>query len=131
MSGSGFISLWHLWGLGSIVLWMSSMYYWRSTITRIPASIPWTGFKDEPFSKPRAWIRELFAGLSTLHEGYFTVSWPFPPPPPYSPPPPVPSSLFSVFLSLISFLGDSFHSFFFKHLTNYKKNARGTIAGWI
>lgn len=75
MSGSGFILLWHLWGLGSIVLSLSSLYYyWHSTITRIPASIPWAGVKDEAFSKPRAWIREFFAGSSTLHEGYFTVS---------------------------------------------------------
>lgn len=50
------------------------MYYWRSTITRIPGSIPWVGFRDEAFSKPRAWIRELSAGLTTVHEGYATVS---------------------------------------------------------
>lgn len=74
MSGNT-ISLWHLWGLGSIVLSLSSIvFYWRSTITRIPGSIPWVGFRNEAFSKPRAWIRELSAGLSTVHEGYATVS---------------------------------------------------------
>lgn len=69
------ISLWHLWGLGSIILSLSSIvYYWRSTITRIPGSIAWVGIRDEAFSKPRAWIRELSAGLSTVHEGYATAS---------------------------------------------------------
>ena len=77
MSGSVFISLKCFWGLG-IVLSLGSLYYWHSTTTRIPASIPWTGIKDEPFSKLRAWIRETFAGLSTLHEGYLTVSSPIP-----------------------------------------------------
>lgn len=77
MSGSA-ISLWHFWGLGLIVLSLSSIvYHWHSTITRIPGSIAWVGVRDEAFSKPRAWIRELFAGLSTVHEGYVTVS-PFP-----------------------------------------------------
>lgn len=57
------------------MLSLSSLYfYWHSTITRIPTSIPWAGVKDEAFSKPRAWIREFFAGSSTLLEGYFTVS---------------------------------------------------------
>lgn len=50
------------------------MYYWRSTITHIPGSIAWVGIRDEAFSKPRAWIRELSAGLSTVHEGYATAS---------------------------------------------------------
>lgn len=50
------------------------MYYWRSTIIRIPGSIAWVGIRDEAFSKPRAWIRELSAGLSTVHEGYATAS---------------------------------------------------------
>lgn len=69
------ISLWHLWVLGSIILSLSIIvYYWRSTITRVPGSIAWVGVRDEAFSKPRAWIRELSAGLSTVHEGYATVS---------------------------------------------------------
>lgn len=75
MSGNT-ISLWHLWGLGSILLLLSSIvYYWRSTITRIPGSIAWVGVRDEAFSRPRAWIRELSAGLSTVHEGYAAASF--------------------------------------------------------
>lgn len=75
MSANSFLSLWHLWGLALIVLSMSGLYYyWHATISRVPASIPWVGVKDEAFSKPRAWIREFFAGSSTLIEGYFTVS---------------------------------------------------------
>lgn len=74
MTASDFLSLWHLSWLGSIVLSLTSLYYWRSTMNSIPASIPWAGLKDEAFSKPRAWLREFVAGLSTLHEGYFTVS---------------------------------------------------------
>lgn len=67
------ITLWPLWGLGTLVLSFGSIvYYWRTAIT-FPASIPLIGVRNEVLSKPRAWIRELTAGLTTLHEGYFTV----------------------------------------------------------
>ena len=68
------IYLWSLWGLGSIVLSLGSIAYcWSTTTSRFPASIPWAGARNEVFSRPRAWIRELSAGLTTVHEGYFTV----------------------------------------------------------
>lgn len=67
------ITLWPLWGLGTLALSLGSIvYYWR-TAMNFPASIPLIGVRTEVLSKPRAWIRELTAGLATLHEGYFTV----------------------------------------------------------
>lgn len=67
------IVLWPLWGLGTLILSLTSMfYYWHSAIS-FPASIPLVGVRNEVLSKPRAWIRELKAGLATLHNGYFTV----------------------------------------------------------
>lgn len=67
------IILWPLWGLGTLVLSLTSIfYYWHIAIS-FPASIPLVGVRNEVLSKPRAWIRELNAGLATLHNGYFTV----------------------------------------------------------
>lgn len=67
------ITLWPLCGLGTLVLSLTSIvFYWRIAIS-IPASIPVVGVRNEVLSKTRAWIRELTAGLATLHEGYFTV----------------------------------------------------------
>lgn len=68
------ISLWHLWGLSSIFLSLSSIvYYWRSITSRFPTSVPWAGVRNEAFSKSRAWIREFSAGLATVQDGYLTV----------------------------------------------------------
>ena len=90
MSGNNaifFYSLWqHLWGwLGGasiVLLLLSSIivvkYYWRFTTIHIPRSIAWVGVRDdEIFSRVRAWIRELTAGLSTVHEGYAKASFLF------------------------------------------------------
>lgn len=67
------ITLWSIWALGTLVLSLITVvYYWRISIS-LPASIPTVGIRSEVFSKTRAWIRELTAGLATLHEGYFTV----------------------------------------------------------
>lgn len=68
----------YVWNLAALVLTVGLVFYvWELTSrlpASIPSSIPWVGLRNEFFSKPKAWIRELRAGLSTLQDGYVTVS---------------------------------------------------------
>ena len=43
-------------------------------MAKVPQSVPWAGLRKEVFSKTRANMRELTAGLSTLKIGYNQVA---------------------------------------------------------
>lgn len=53
-------------------------------LTRIPASIPWIGLRNEPFSRIGACGREIFSGLERMKAGYELVSSFLTLAPPYS-----------------------------------------------
>ena len=61
--------------LGFLSLALAWLSYSRLPwpVSDLPSSIPWVGRRNEVFSKLRACIREVFAGLRTLSEGYVTV----------------------------------------------------------
>lgn len=48
------------------------LFSWK-TIGNFPKSLKWAGRRDETFSRTRACIRELFAGLRSLNSGYDRV----------------------------------------------------------
>ena len=50
----------------------------KVVMSKVPQSVPWAGLRKEVFSKTRACIREVTAGLRTLKIGYNQVSKPFP-----------------------------------------------------
>lgn len=62
-------------GTGALVLLrMAKEFYEEIKRSRLPASIPWVGVRDnEAFPKIRAWMREFTAGLTTIEEGYTKV----------------------------------------------------------
>ena len=43
-------------------------------MARVPQSVPWAGLRKEIFSRTRANMREVTAGLRTLNIGYNQVS---------------------------------------------------------
>ena len=45
--------------------------------SKVPPSVPWAGLRKEVFSKARACVRELTAGLRTQKLGHDQVSNPF------------------------------------------------------
>lgn len=57
-----------------VLLCMVKEIYEEIKRSRIPASIPWVGVRNNEFlPKIRAWMRELTAGLTTVEEGYKKV----------------------------------------------------------
>ena len=47
--------------------------HFKVMMARLPQSVPWAGLRKEVFSKTRANMRELTAGLRTLKIGYNQV----------------------------------------------------------
>ena len=47
--------------------------HFKVMMAKVPQSVPWAGLRKEVFSRTRANIRELTAGLSTLRSGYNQV----------------------------------------------------------
>lgn len=64
---------WALWGLIPLAIFLVKELHWEAKRSRLPASIPWVGPRNEVFSMFRAWMREYGAGLKTVEEGYNKV----------------------------------------------------------
>ena len=56
----------------TIALVKSVLHSWRS-IGSFPVSLKWAGCRQELFSRTRACVRELTAGLRSLNAGYHDV----------------------------------------------------------
>ena len=49
------------------------LVHFKVMMAKVPQSVPWAGLRKEVFSRTRANIRELTAGLSTIRSGYNQV----------------------------------------------------------
>ena len=64
-------------GGGTILVSLVTLIFFvhsRVATSKVPLSVPWAGLQRGIFSKTRACIRELTAGLRTLKIGYDQVS---------------------------------------------------------
>ena len=62
--------------LGMILVSAITLIYlahFKVMMAKVPQSVPWAGLREEVFSRTRANIRELTAGLSTIRSGYNQV----------------------------------------------------------
>lgn len=60
--------------LSALVLALGTLFCFWPTYNRLPSSLHWAGLRREVFPKTRARFREMTAGLTTLSDGYLTVS---------------------------------------------------------